>query len=88
MSQQTSENRQRHWRKTRSLMFIHLAIWFFFAYVVHWFAGDLNQLRFLDFPVGYYMAAQGSLYAFVIQLFVFVKQQDAVDREFGLAEDA
>lgn len=82
-----SENRQAHWRKTRKLMFIHLAIWFIFAYVVQWFANDLNQLRFLDFPVGYYMAAQGSLYAFVIQLFVFVKQQDAIDREFGVAEE-
>ncbi len=68
-------------------MFIHLAVWFVFAYILQWFANDLNQLRFLDFPLGYYMAAQGSLYAFVIQLFVFVKQQDKVDRECGVAEE-
>ena len=86
-SSTNSENRQAHWRKTRALMFIHLAIWFIFAYVLQWFANDLNQLRFLDFPVGYYMAAQGSLYAFVIQLFIFVKQQDGIDREFGVAEE-
>jgi putative solute:sodium symporter small subunit len=33
------------------------------------------------------MAAQGSLIAFVVMLFVFAKQQDAIDREFGVAED-
>lgn len=88
MSQMNTENRQGHWRKTRRLMFIHLAIWFVFAYLLQWFANDLNQMRFLDFPLGYYMSAQGSLYAFVIQLFIFVKQQDSIDREFGVAEDA
>jgi len=68
-------------------MFIHLTIWFVFSFVVNWFAHDLNKFSFLDFPLGYYMAAQGSLFAFVIQLFVFVKQQDKVDREYGMAEE-
>lgn len=79
--------RQKHWKKTRALMIIHLSIWFVFAYLVHWFANELNTITFLDFPLGYYMAAQGSLFAFVIQLFIFVKQQDSVDREFGMAEE-
>ena len=68
-------------------MIIHLSIWFFFAFVVHWFAHSLNSITFIGFPLGFYMAAQGSLFAFVIQLFVFVKQQDKIDREFGMAED-
>ena len=33
------------------------------------------------------MAAQGSLIVFVVQLFVFARQQDNIDREFGVAED-
>ena len=84
-----SENQQReaHWNKTRNLMIIHLVIWFVFAFVVHWFAKDLNSSSFIGFPLGYYMASQGSLLAFVIQLFVFVKQQDKIDRQFGMAED-
>ena len=86
MTQDSIANRQAHWRKTRKLMFVHLAIWFFFAYILQWFANDLNEIRFLHFPLGYYMAAQGALYAFVIQLFIFVKQQDRIDREFGVAE--
>ncbi len=33
------------------------------------------------------MAAQGSLIVFVVQLFVFAKQQNKIDLEFGYAEE-
>ena len=81
-----TQQREAHWKKTRTLMIIHLSIWFFFSFVVHWFATSLNSISFMGFPLGFYMAAQGSELAFVIQLFIFVKQQDKIDREFGMAE--
>jgi putative solute:sodium symporter small subunit len=68
-------------------MIVHLTIWFVFSFVVHWFANSLNNISFLNFPLGFYMAAQGSLAVFVIQLFVFVRQQDNIDRDCGMAED-
>ena len=68
-------------------MIVNLVIWVFFSFLVHWFANDINTINFIGFPLGYYMAAQGSLFAFVIQLFIFVKMQDKIDREFGMAED-
>jgi putative solute:sodium symporter small subunit len=86
MSTQLSQQ-QAHWAKTKSLMIIHLVIWFIFSFVVHWFAPQLNQISFLHFPLGYYMAAQGSLIVFVVQLFIFVRQQHKVDVEFGMAEE-
>ena len=76
-----------HWKKTKNLMIVHLSIWFVFAYVVHWFAPALNNMSFLHFPVGFYMAAQGSLVVFVVQLFVFARQQHKIDVQFGMAED-
>ena len=86
MSEGVSQ-KEEHWRRTRSLMILHLVIWFVFSYVTHTFAGSLNEMSFIGFPVGYYMAAQGSLLVFVIQLFVFVRQQDAIDRDCGMAEE-
>jgi putative solute:sodium symporter small subunit len=86
---QTSSNDEAHWNKTRRLMFTHLAIWFFFGYIIHMFVKPLNSIVIpvLNFPLGFYMAAQGSLIAFVVMLFAFAKQQDRIDREFGVAED-
>ncbi len=85
----TSDNDKAHWDKTTRLMFTHLGLWFFFGYVVHMFVVPLNKITIpiLNFPLGFYMAAQGSLIAFVVMLFMFAKQQNAIDREFGVAED-
>jgi putative solute:sodium symporter small subunit len=85
----TSANDEAHWRKTTNLMLIHLGIWFFFGYIIHMFVKPLNRIviPILDFPLGFYMAAQGSLIVFVVMLFVFAKQQNKIDREFGVAED-
>ncbi|WP_018953554.1 DUF4212 domain-containing protein [Thioalkalivibrio sulfidiphilus] len=79
--------REAHWRKTRNLMVVHLVIWFIFSFVVHWFAAPLNNFSLFGWPLGYYMAAQGALAVFVIQLFFFNRQQHAIDLEFGVAED-
>jgi putative solute:sodium symporter small subunit len=78
-----------HWRKTTNLMLIHLGVWFFFGFIIHMFVNVLNKVTIpvLGFPLGFYMAAQGSLIVFVVQLFLFARQQDKIDREFGFAED-
>jgi len=83
------EREEAHWRKTTNLMLIHLGIWFFFGYVIHMFVNVLNKVTIpiVEFPLGFYMAAQGALIVFVVQLFLFAKQQNKIDREFGYAEE-
>jgi putative solute:sodium symporter small subunit len=68
-------------------MIITLSIWFFFSFVIHWFAPQLNQVTFFGWPLGFYMAAQGSEIVFVVTLFWFAKTQDAIDRDCGFAEE-
>jgi putative solute:sodium symporter small subunit len=80
-------DRVSYWTKTRNLMIVMMALWVFFGYVVHMFVGSLNNIVILGFPFGYYMAAQGSLIAFVVMLFVFARRQNAIDEEHGVAED-
>jgi putative solute:sodium symporter small subunit len=85
----TKENDKAHWDATTRLMFIHLGIWVFFGYVIHFFVNYLNMIKvpILGFPLGFYMAAQGSLIVFVVMLFVFARQQNNIDRKFGVAEE-
>ena len=82
-------NEEAHWDKTTRLMLTHLGVWFFFGYIVHMFVKPLNNIiiPILGFPLGFYMAAQGSLIVFVVMLFVFAWQQDRIDRQHGVAED-
>ena len=70
-------------------MWTMLGIWIFFGYIVHMFVNQLNAITIpiLKFPLGFYMAAQGSLIVFVAMLFWFARAQDNIDREFGMAEE-
>jgi putative solute:sodium symporter small subunit len=79
-------DRAEHWRRTRNLMIGHLVVWFIFAYGVHMFAYQLYQISFFGWPLNYYLAAQGSLIVFVVQLFLFNRQQHAIDVQFGVEE--
>ncbi|MCT8970663.1 DUF4212 domain-containing protein [Microbaculum marinisediminis] len=80
-------NDEAWWGRTKGLMITCLVIWAIFGFVVHFFVNALNEIVILGFPLGYYMAAQGSLIVFVILIFWFSGRQDAIDREFGVAED-
>ena len=79
-------NAERHWARTSGLMWLMMFLWFVFSFAIHWFVNDLNAIKILGFPLGFYMAAQGSLLAFVIMLFIFAKRQDTIDRQEGVAE--
>ncbi len=78
---------QEHWQKTKSLMIKVLVIWFVFSYLIHFFVMSLNQVSFLKFPLGFYMASQGSLIVFVLVIFWFANKQNQIDEEFDLNED-
>jgi len=83
----SEDNFDRYWQRTSSLMIKMIALWFVFGLGVHFFAPQLNGIKILGFPLGFYMAAQGSLIAFVVMLFWFGKAQDQIDRDEGVAEE-
>ena len=82
----TQSTHAAHWQKTRNLTFITLGIWFFFSFFIHWFGAELNAFTFMGFPLGFYMAAQGSPIAFVLLIFWSVRRQEKIDEECGVAE--
>jgi len=87
MAAMTPAQREAHWNKTSRLMWTLMVLWVFFGFVVHLFAVQLNTITFLGFPLGFYMAAQGSLIAFVVLCFWNARSQNKIDEEFGVAED-
>ena len=78
---------EQHWARTKSLMILMMGLWAFFSFFIHMFVTQLNAIKIAGFPLGFYMASQGSITIFVIMLFWFAKAQDKIDRETGVAED-
>ena len=80
--------RQRpYWRRNLCLTAILLSIWFVVTFVASYYARELDRITLFGFPLGFYMAAQGSLIIFVVLIFWFSSRQNAIDEEFGVAED-
>jgi putative solute:sodium symporter small subunit len=88
-SSSLKQKEEAHWAKTSRLMWTHLGIWFFFGFIIHMFVYTLNKVTIpiLGFPLGFYMAAQGSLIVFVIVIFWYGNKQNDVDEEFDVAEE-
>ena len=79
---------EKHWEKTRGLLFITLAIWFVFSIGIFFFGAEMEASSFKPFgyPWTYWFTCQGSLGAFVILIFWFANRQEKIDEEFGFSE--
>ncbi|MEM1329197.1 MAG: DUF4212 domain-containing protein [Planctomycetota bacterium] len=78
-----------YWRRNLLYLFILLSIWFVVSYVLGiLLAEPLNQYRLLgsNFKVGFWFAQQGSIYVFVVLIFVYVWLMNKLDREFDVDE--
>ena len=89
MSELTEQQKKDYWRYNLRLMVILMAIWFVVGYLLSglW-AAELNKVSFLGFPFGYYMAAQGSLAIFVIEIAVYARLMNKKDLEYGIYEES
>jgi len=88
MAELTQEQRESYWKYNIRLTTILLVIWFVVTYLLGgvW-AGALNAITIAGFPLGYYMAAQGSLAIFVIEIALYAKLMNAKDLEYGIREE-
>lgn len=80
-------NLQEYWKKNLRLLMILLFIWFIVSYGCGiLFAGALNSIKLGGFPLGFWFAQQGSIYVFVILIFVYVRLMNKLDKEFDVDE--
>ncbi len=84
---QITDKMREYWSKNLKITAILLAIWFIVTYVAAFFAPQLNQFKFLGFPLGFYMAAQGALVIYVILIFFYAAYMNRLDREYGVHEE-
>ena len=88
MADLTESQKQAYWRYNITLTTILLIVWFVVTYIISGLmAGWLNQFTVIGFPLGYYMAAQGSLAIFVIEIAIYAWLMNRKDVEFGIREE-
>ena len=80
-------DRQAYWRRTLRRLLTLLAIWLVAGPVMSIiFVEPLNRFSIGNAPFGFWMAHQGSMYVFVVLIFINAWLADRLDREFGVNE--
>jgi len=76
-----------YWRNNIKYVLILLGIWFVVSYGAGiLFRDQLNQIKIGGFKLGFWFAQQGSMYVFVVLIFVYVKLMNKLDKKYGYDE--
>ena len=72
-----------YWKENLKYLAILLSIWFVVSYLFAiLLAEPLNGIRFFGFKLGFWFAQQGSMYVFVILIFVYVRWMNKLDKKY------
>ncbi|WP_242206386.1 DUF4212 domain-containing protein [Aestuariivivens insulae] len=83
----TKSNAQAYWKENIRYVLILLAIWFLVSYGAGiLFKDELNQIKIAGFKLGFWFAQQGSMYVFVILIFIYVRLMNKLDKKYGYDE--
>ena len=82
------KNLKAYWRQNLKYLTVLLSIWFLVSYGFGILLVDqLNTIRIGGFKLGFWFAQQGSIYTFVVLIFVYVWLMNRLDKKYGLQED-
>ena len=72
-----------YWQLNLLILFILLSIWFLvsFGFGIIW-SENLDQIKFGGFKLGFWFAQQGSIYFFVIIIFIYIVLMNKLDKKF------
>jgi len=82
-----TDKHREYWHRNLRLTGVLLSVWFAVTFGVVWFARDLNDIVFLDFPLPFWIGAQGALIVYVVLIRHYAVRMNELDEEYGVAED-
>jgi len=83
---QLTQRHGEYWNRNLKITGILMVIWFLVTFVCAYFARELNQIVVFGFPLGFYMAAQGSLIVYLAIIGFYAAYMNRLDYEYGVAE--
>ena len=79
---------KKYWSYNLKYLFILLTVWFSvsFGAGILW-VEELNKIRLGGFKLGFWFAHQGSIYVFVVLIFIYVWLMNRLDKKFNVEEN-
>lgn len=81
------QSKKKYWAQNLKYLGWLLSIWFIVSFGAGiLFADQLNSFRLGGYPLGFWFAQQGSIYIFVVLIFVYVYLMNKLDKKFDVNE--
>lgn len=81
-------NALQYWKENLRFLWILLSIWFIVSFGAGiLFRKALDQIIIGGFPVGFWFAQQGSIFVFVLLIFIYVRWMNRLDHKYGFDKD-
>ena len=88
MTDSTRQSTKAYWKENVRVVLSLLSIWFVVSLGMGvLFVDELDQIRFFGFRLGFWVAQQGSIFTFVILIFVYVYKMNKLDHKYDVDED-
>ncbi len=76
------DRRGSYWIRNLRLLSLLLGIWFVCSFGLGILLVEpLNRFHLGGFPLGFWFAQQGSIYVFIVLIFVYARRMDRLDAE-------
>ncbi|GAA0875287.1 DUF4212 domain-containing protein [Wandonia haliotis] len=80
----TKSRAKAYWKENLRYLRVLLIIWFLVSFGAGIIFKDfLNQFYLGGFPLGFWFSQQGSIYVFVILIFIYVRLMNKLDKKYG-----
>lgn len=87
MSEKDDLRHAAYWRANMRLIAVLLSIWGFVSLVCGILIEEtLNKIQFFGLPLGFWIAQQGSIYVFVLLIFIYAWRMDKLDKKYHADE--
>lgn len=88
MSFNNSDNAKSYWQDNLKIMASLLTVWFVVSFGFGILLVDqLNAIQIGGFKLGFWFAQQGSIYVFVVLIFIYVAKMNLLDKKYHVQED-
>ncbi len=79
--------KKKYWKKNLQYLAVLLGIWFIVSYGFSILLVDLlDKIKIRGFKLGFWFSQQGSIFVFVILIFIYVRLMNKLDKKYHVEE--
>ncbi len=85
----TEKDSPGYWQENIRILTILMSIWFIVSFLMGIvFVDQLDNIRFAGFKLGFWISQQGSIFIYVLLVYLYLKAMDKLDKKYKLDDES